>query len=284
MTAPVVFAAVLAALQAPLRGEMAVTFGDLPLVSAEPLSQATQDSVTGRLLGAVARHGVPAIGFVNERRLTDASGHPDSAMVRMLKRWLDAGFELGNHTYAHPDLHRTALAAYEADIIRGEAVTRRLVGALGRTPRYFRHPFLHTGRSLAIRDSLQAFLDAHGYRVAPVTIDHSDYVFGRAFDLARARGNGAAATRVAESYLQYMDTVICFYEAQARAILGRQIPQVLLLHASSLNARCSTSSPPGSKREATPWCRWTGRSPTRPTGRPITTPGRRASHGCTAGP
>ncbi|HEX5072033.1 MAG TPA: hypothetical protein VFW03_02435 [Gemmatimonadaceae bacterium] len=33
-----------------------------------------------------------------------------------------------------------------------------------------------------------------------------------------------------------MDTVFGFYEAQSRTIVGREIPQVLLIHASLLNA------------------------------------------------
>ena len=33
-----------------------------------------------------------------------------------------------------------------------------------------------------------------------------------------------------------MDTVFGFYEAQSRTIVGREIPQVLLIHASRLNA------------------------------------------------
>jgi hypothetical protein len=71
--------------------------------------------------------------------------------------------------------------------------------------------------------------------VAPVTIDNSDYVFARGYDLARARGDSGHASRLATSYLAYMDTVVGFYEAQARAILGREPRQVLLLHASALN-------------------------------------------------
>jgi peptidoglycan/xylan/chitin deacetylase (PgdA/CDA1 family) len=236
MTSLIAFAVLVAALQAPVRREVAVTFDDLPLVSSEPLSLAARDSLTVRLLGALAHHQVPAIGFVNESGLMDASGHLDSAMVHLLERWLDGGFELGNHTYSHPNLHQTSLVAYEEDILRGEAVTRRLLGARGKTPRYFRHPYLHTGRTLAVRDSLVAFLAAHGYRVAPVTIDNSDYVFARAFDRAHARGDTVAATRVAANYLKYMDAVIAFYERQSVAIVGREIPQVLLLHASPLNA------------------------------------------------
>jgi peptidoglycan/xylan/chitin deacetylase (PgdA/CDA1 family) len=236
MISLVVVAIVSAALQTPSRREMAVTFDDLPLSSAAPLSTAGRDSVTSRLLGALVSHGVPAIGFVNENKLMDSAGRPDPAMIRLLERWLDAGFELGNHTYAHPDLHQTGLTDFEDQVLRGEAVTRRLLAARGKAPRYFRHPFLHTGRSLAVRDSLEGFLGEHGYRVAPVTIDNSDYVFARAFDLARARGDAPGARRVADSYLSYMDRVVSFYEGQSVAILGREIPQVLLLHASPLNA------------------------------------------------
>jgi len=229
----VIVAALLAAaaLQQPAR-RIAITFDDLPQ-SRSGAPVAAQESVTTALVGAITRQGVAAIGFVNEGKLRDSAGALDPRRVALLARWLDGGLELGNHSYSHPDLHATPLAQYEADILAGEQQLRPLLAARGATPRWFRHPYLHTGRSVAVRDSLVAFLAAHGYRVAPVTVDNGDYLFARAYDLA---GSPLTRARIAETYLGYMDSVVAFYEAQSRAIEAREIPQVLLLHASALNA------------------------------------------------
>jgi peptidoglycan/xylan/chitin deacetylase (PgdA/CDA1 family) len=200
------------------------------------MTDAQRDSITTGLLAATTKHQIPAVGFVNENKLLDSAGAVDPTRVARLRRWLDAGLDLGNHTWSHPDLHRITLTEFESEIIRGEAVTRQLLADRGRTPRWFRHPFLHTGRSVAIRDSLTRFLTGHGYRIAPVTIDNSDYVYAAAYDRARSRGDVQAATRLRTTYLEYMDSVTAFYERQAVAIVGRDLPQILLLHASRLNA------------------------------------------------
>lgn len=221
-----------AALQQQPARRIAITFDDLPL-SRSSAPVAVQESLTTALLGAITRQRVPAIGFVNEGKLRDSAGTLDPRRVALLGRWLDAGLELGNHGYSHPDLHAMPLARYEDDILAGERELRPLLAARGAAPRWFRHPYLHTGRSVAVRDSLLGFLAAHGYRVAPVTVDNGDYLFARAYDLA---ADPATRARIAQTYLAYMDSVVVFYEGQSRAIEGREIPQVLLLHASALNA------------------------------------------------
>jgi peptidoglycan/xylan/chitin deacetylase (PgdA/CDA1 family) len=140
--------------------------------------------------------------------------------------------ELGNHTYSHIDLNDTPLPVFQQDVLRGEIVTRRLMAARGAAPRFFRHPFLRTGRDAPKKEAFEAFLSERGYRVAPVTIDNHDYLFARAYDLA----GGTEKDRVIESYLRYMTAVISYYEEQSRAILGYELPQILLLHANSMNA------------------------------------------------
>ncbi len=225
----------LAVAQDSSRRTMAVTFDDLPVVRFQH-DVAAQESVTADLLRTVVRHGIPATGFVNEHKLDAEDGTPDARRVGLLRRWLDAGLELGNHTWSHVDLHDTSLAKYESEILRGETVLRPLLAERGMAPRFFRHPYLHTGRDLATRDSVTAFLAAHGYRVAPVTVDNADYVFAAAYDRLREAGDSATAARVRAEYLGYMQAVIIFYEGQARAIVGRDIPQILLVHASRLNA------------------------------------------------
>ncbi|MBK7351725.1 MAG: polysaccharide deacetylase family protein [Gemmatimonadetes bacterium] len=214
---------------------IAITFDDLPLSrAATPV--AAQESLTVALVAALTAARVPAIGFVNEGKLRGDDRAVDPRRVALLTRWLDAGLELGNHTATHPDLHQVPLADVEADLLAGEAILRPLLAARGATPRYFRHPYLHTGRSLAVRDALLAFLEAHGYEVAPVTMDNGDYLFARAYDLARDRGDRAAADRITAEYLAYLERVVVFWERQSVAITGREIPQVLLLHANALNA------------------------------------------------
>jgi hypothetical protein len=111
-----------------------------------------------------------------------------------------------------------------------------LLAERGASPVWFRHPFLHTGTSLATKHEFEAFLGEHGYRVAPVTIDNADYIFARAYDLALDVADTLVADSIARSYIVYMDTVTGYYEAQARAIVGYELPQVLLLRQNRLNA------------------------------------------------
>ncbi len=218
----------------PVSRRVAITFDDLPANSFRPGLEAFR-RVTGPLVAGLARHEIPAIGFVNESKLY-VDGELREERVRLLGTWVEAGLELGNHSYSHPDLHSTPLDAYERDVLRGEEVTRRLLATVGRLPRFFRHPFLHTGTSLEVRDAFDAFLAEHGYRVAPVTIDNQEWIFARAYDHALARHDDALADRIADSYLAYMDGVFAYYEAQSVALLGREIRQVLLVHANQLNA------------------------------------------------
>ena len=163
-------------------------------------------------------------------------GALDESQVMLLRAWLDRGHELGNHTYSHRDLNTQPLDWFEQDVVRGEPVTRRLLAEKGRRLRYFRHPFLHVGLDLDKRRAFESFLAGRGYTVAPVTIDNDEYVYAAAYADARRRGDTPMATRLAEDYLRYMESVFSFIEGVSRDLLGREIPQVLLLHANALNA------------------------------------------------
>jgi peptidoglycan/xylan/chitin deacetylase (PgdA/CDA1 family) len=219
---------------------VAVTFDDLPATPAGVVANdvASLNELTRKLLNAVRRHGVPAVGFVNEGKLFQDGAGPGDAERRIgvLRMWVQAGLELGNHTYSHRDLNRTPLEEFQADVIRGEAVTRRLVDGTGQKIRYFRHPFLHVGQELEQRRAFETFLVARGYTVAPVTVDNDEFLYAEAYARARRRGDAAAAARIGDDYLRYMDEVFAFFEEVSRRVIGREIRQVLLLHANTLNA------------------------------------------------
>ena len=219
---------------------VAVTFDDLPATPAGVVDNdmAGLQELTRKLLTAVRTHSVPAVGFVNEGHLfVDRRGPGDvDRRTGLLRMWLDAGLELGNHTYSHRDLNTTPLDQFQADVLRGETVTRALLKGRAQRLRYFRHPFLHVGSDLKVRRAFEGFLSSHGYTVAPVTVDNDDFVYAAAYAKALRRGNPAAAARIADDYLRYMEQVFTFFEDVSRRVTGREVPQILLLHANSLNA------------------------------------------------
>ena len=217
---------------------VAVTFDDLPAGTAVANDLASLRQLTQRLLEAVRKHRIPAVGFVNEGKLFADNAGPSEVAGRtaLLRMWLDAGLELGNHSYSHRDLNRTPLDEFQADVIRGEAVTRTLLAEKRRKLRYFRHPFLHVGEDLPKRRAFEGFLAARGYTVAPVTVDNDEYAYAAVYADALRRGDAAAAARIGDDYLRHMDEVFSFFEDAARRIAGRDIKHVLLLHANTLNA------------------------------------------------
>jgi peptidoglycan/xylan/chitin deacetylase (PgdA/CDA1 family) len=193
------------------------------------------DRITEDLLATFAEHGVPAVGFVNEGKL-EKEREVDAFRLGLLERWLNAGLELGNHGYAHLDLHRVSPEDWQADVIRGEVETRKLVEASGGSLRYFRHPFLHVGMTAELQNEISAFLGSRGYTVAPVTIDNGEWIYGRAYARAFNDDDEELKIRLGQDYVRYMLEVVRFYEGQSQAIVGRAIPHVLLIHAYALNA------------------------------------------------
>jgi peptidoglycan/xylan/chitin deacetylase (PgdA/CDA1 family) len=216
--------------------EIAITIDDLPVNYMTDLGVAGWEKVTSDLLGSLKQHSVPAIGFVNLGKLYAGEGLLDKRRLALLERWLDLGFELGNHTFSHLDLHTTTLPEFTKNLLRGEDILRGLCMDHGRELEFFRHPLLHTGRDLETKHGLEKILADHGYRVAPVTMDNSEWIYARAFDIANGKVDTGLKKRIAAAYLDYMDRVFAYYESQSRAMFGREIKQVLLIHANTLNS------------------------------------------------
>jgi len=224
----------LAGAETPQR-RVAVTIDDLPIAGFAPKDSATRRTITTSLLKTLEKYDIPAIGFVNEHKLY-VEGVRNNDSVDLLHLWLDAGMELGNHSFSHPDLHRTPLDEFKADVLRGELLTRKLLADRGQTLQYFRHPFLRTGRDIETKKALEQFLGEHGYRVAPVSLDNSDWQFARAYDLALQMNNANLASEIGVDYVDYMLRVFAFYEDQSQQLFERNISQVLLIHANQLNS------------------------------------------------
>jgi len=214
--------------------QIAVTIDDLPAGNAYNMSAADITQMTAKLVATLRQQKIPAVGFVNEKKLY-RSGEVDER-IKALDMWLDAGMELGNHTFSHTSLNKAGIKAFEDDVIQGESVTRLLMAQHKMTLRYFRHPYLDTGRDLQTRRDAEAFLVERGYRIAPVTFDAWDWMFGAIYEDAKKRGDSALQQEMVSSYLAYTDVVFAYYEQLSKQIVGYEPKQILLLHATWLEA------------------------------------------------
>ena len=73
--------------------------------------------ISNGLIGSLAAEKVPATIFINERQL-NVPGQRD-ARAAVLEQWLDAGFDLANHTYSHPSLNQVPFWQYGDDVVKG---------------------------------------------------------------------------------------------------------------------------------------------------------------------
>lgn len=155
---------------------------------------------------------------------------------RSLQLWLNDGFDLGNHTYSHPDFSTLSTDQMESDIARADSTLRPLLAAKGEKLQFFRYPYNHTGDTQGKHDAVATYLKEHGYEVATCTIDTSDYVFASAYARAIGAKDQTTADRIRREYISYSGAEIDFYADLNRRVLGYEPPEVMLLHDSLLNA------------------------------------------------
>ena len=214
--------------------QVAITIDDLPSGMADRLPASDITAMTTKLLTTLRDQKIPVVGFVNEKKLYKP-GEVDER-IKALQMWLDYGFELGNHTFSHMSLNQVPLSDWEDNVIQGETVTRMLLAQHKMKLRYFRHPFLDTGRDLETRRKAEEFLTQRGYRIAPITLDGWDWSFAGIYEDARKRNDTQLQQKIVKDYLAYHDAVFAYEEQLSGKLFGYEPRQILLLHASNLEA------------------------------------------------
>lgn len=217
------------------RREVAVTFVSFP---GNIYDDGRLTNKTRQLLRGLAANDVKAVGFVNEARLYREDGSPHETRLRMLREWLDAGHELGNETSRHTSLSKVSAEEFQADVLRGEQLTSKLVAERGGRLRYFSYPYLNTGPNLEAKRAVEKFLRGRGYEIHPVTVDNMDWLFSQAYIEALRREDEPAAAAIRAEYVPYMERMFEFFEGYSREVVGREFPQVLMLTSGALNADC----------------------------------------------
>ena len=206
---------------------IAITVDDLPVHGEIPQDE-TNVSVARNVISALKAQRVEAYGFINGYW---TAKQPDTAEV--LELWRAADLPLANHGWSHRHLAEMSAEEFEQEIIRNEP----LLQSGSEDWRWFRYPFLDEGENAEKRAASREVLARHGYKVASVTMDFSDWAWTAPYARCRDAGDEAAVRRLEDMYMQAARESIGYSRRLSQAVYGRDIPYVLLLHISAFEGR-----------------------------------------------
>lgn len=214
---------------------ISLTFDDLPYVAPPGHeSFANAQGVTDAILHTLEKFHAPATAFVTEGR----GPYNENERVALMQQWVDAGVNLGNHTFSHIDLNQSSVAQFKQDVLKSEPLLQMLMQDRESYQRYFRYPFNHTGNTKEKHAEVERFLVDRGYAIAKHTIDSADYIFNVGYLYAKERGRKNVALKVCTAYADFVLEATRFAEEISQEMFGRHIAQTLLLHVNDINADC----------------------------------------------
>lgn len=204
---------------------LALTCDDAPTIRAAPPLVQRDPARMDRLRIALRQQGVEScVAFVIGAEASDAGP---------LRRWLEAGYELGNHTHEHPAASAAGPEPFLESVARCDARLDALGAWPSGAPKWFRFPYLDHGADPEARARIAQGLRAMGYRIAHATVDLHDDRFEEALAHAEARGAWLRAELVGARYRHTADRAL----ARARASLGPSTPQVPYFHFGAVSER-----------------------------------------------
>lgn len=210
--------------------QIAFTWDDLPAHSALPPGE-TRVEIGKKLIAAMkAAKLLPVYGFVN-----GISTEEQPLSTPMLKEWRYAGFLLANHTWSHMNLNQHSLEDWKADVLKNETLLNSYMGT--GDWHWLRFPNLGEGDTPEKREGARRFLAEQRYRIAGVTMSFGDYLFNDPYARCVAKNDSTAISQLEASYLAAAEATIDYDREMSKALYGRDIPYVLLMHVGGLDAR-----------------------------------------------
>lgn len=202
---------------------VALTFDDLPAAGGLPHG-VSRTAIATLLSDELRSHGIRGVyGFVVGSDVDD-----DADTQQALRVWVDAGMNLGNHTWSHPELDAVSAEEYEKEIAMVEPALRKY--SRGRNWRWFRFPYLEEGNTVEKRQTVRNWLHEHDYRIAEVTLNFNDDDWGDPYVRCEEKHDEAGIAWLKKSYMESAANLIRAGREEQYAAYGHEIPNVLLLH------------------------------------------------------
>jgi peptidoglycan-N-acetylglucosamine deacetylase len=202
---------------------VAITVDDLPSHGALPPGMSRSDIAKGVIKALKDAQAPKVYGFVNAKKLEQ-----DPEDIEVLKLWRDAGFPLGNHTFAHLSLNASTAEEFDRNVAADEPELQSLMGR--QNWHWFRYPYLWEGDTLEKRHAVREYLKDHKYHIAQVTLDFEDYLWNGPYARCAEKNDTASIKWLKSSYMATASEYIGLGQSAAKLIYGRDIKHVLLLH------------------------------------------------------
>jgi peptidoglycan/xylan/chitin deacetylase (PgdA/CDA1 family) len=215
--------------------KISITIDDLPISTNVNYSIVKYREIFLSGLDQLKKEKVPIIGFVNESFLY-SNGREEKRRSSLLADWLDAGMDLGNHTFSHADANKLPVDKYIEDIKKGELICSALQQARGKKMKYFRYPYLRTGITVDGKNAIEKYLEKSGYIIAPATITSSaEMIYAEAYRTLLKNKDATLLNKATQEYLNILSERITLGEKQSVNLFRREISQILILHNTEIN-------------------------------------------------
>jgi peptidoglycan/xylan/chitin deacetylase (PgdA/CDA1 family) len=208
--------------------KIALTFDDAPSINESKIkfSPERMDTVRALLIKNEVRF---CTAFVIGK---DAVGHEDK-----MERWLDAGYELANHTYYHQPSSRLTDFEFEQSVKDCHKILKSVNAFWGSKEKWFRFPFLDRGLDLMQRKRFQSILNDLGYKVSHASMSFDDHRYELAIENAVNNGNEENIKIVNNRYITNVCKTIGFIDNQCVLKYGTRIDHVAYAHFGAVSER-----------------------------------------------
>lgn len=197
--------------------EIALSFDDAPVSSSHHFESGKRTDELIKKLKALNVFGTMI--FANPCK-------DDANAISQLKRYVEAGHSIANHTCTHPRLDDVGFEVYSKDAEKAD----KLLAPLFNGQKFFRFPFLNESKDEKLRDQMRGWLKDNQYRHGMVSVDNDDYIVSWAINKAKDQGKKIDYKKVEKLFLNHVLGAVDFYDDLAVKKLGYSPKHVILLH------------------------------------------------------
>lgn len=208
---------------------ISITIDDVPNTRLSSLDYGRSD-----LLDSLSTWGIPFTVFINEGKVYHADGSKRN--LDLLAAWINhPKSTAGNHTYNHSRYSEVGYDSFISDVEKGRQLTDSILVTSGTSLTLFRFPFNDLGGDSLQHVRIYNYFDSIRTRIAPFTIESSDWMFSFLYERYLKRGEEELADSLGRAYVRYTLAQVEHFQSLSQAVYGRNVRHIYLCHDNLLN-------------------------------------------------